>query len=468
MTVIDPYQASLIEANRREYGLRYEGLIFPGQERRIQATGERAELLQALAGLTRTGFAGTKLDVDGLSPGCRLCGEGAWSCLFINGRCNVRCFYCPSAQEAIDLPATNALTFRHPEDYVAYLERFGFRGASLSGGEPLLTPRRTLAFLRAIKKRFGDALHLWLYTNGTLVERDILCALRDAGLDEIRFDIGAIDYRLDKARLAVGVIPTVTVEIPAVPEEFDRMREKIAEMADAGIAHLNLHQLRLTPFNYDRLAERGYTFLHGEKVTVLESELTALRLLLDTRQKQIPLPINYCSFVFKNRFQKASALRRAAGPLLTPQEELTPPGYIRRLSLTAPPDLLARQAEIFGRSGESAEAWSLAEGGERLLFHPRLWPLVDPSGMTLRVAYFEAALRQTPSRRHPFAAIPLTQRMTVLAERATAGAETSLDEAGAGRFGRLFLTGTGEEPVPADMAPLALRERIAEGLAEYF
>ncbi len=81
------------------------------------------------------------------------------------------------------------------------------------------------------------------------------------------------------ARRAVGIIPTVTVEIPAVPEDAGRLRELLPAMADAGIAHLNLHQLRLTPYNIQRLAGRPFTDLHGNKRPVLETELAALELL---------------------------------------------------------------------------------------------------------------------------------------------------------------------------------------------
>ena len=76
------------------------------------------------------GCGGTKLDCTALSPGCRICAEGGWSCLFISGRCNCRCFYCPTSHEEIGLPAPNTVEFRTPADYVAYLERFGFSGAN--------------------------------------------------------------------------------------------------------------------------------------------------------------------------------------------------------------------------------------------------------------------------------------------------------------------------------------------------
>lgn len=45
--------------------------------------------------------------------------------------------------------------------------------------------------------------------------------------DKIHFDFGATDYHLDKLRLATGVIPTDTVEIPAIPEDFQLLKRKM-------------------------------------------------------------------------------------------------------------------------------------------------------------------------------------------------------------------------------------------------
>ncbi len=224
----------LIEANRREYGHLYDLLTFADPEKLASAVAERKELLNWLEQRTRFGYAGTKVDCNSLSPGCRSCGDGGWSCLFINGRCNGRCFYCPTAQDDDGPPVTNGLAFTSPEDYAAYVAALGFSGVSISGGEPLLTPDLTLDYLRAVRKRCGDGLHLWLYTNGTLLTADLCSRLQDAGLNEIRFDLGAVRYNLKKLRLAVGCIPTVTVEIPAVPEDEGLLRLKMVEMAEVG------------------------------------------------------------------------------------------------------------------------------------------------------------------------------------------------------------------------------------------
>jgi pyruvate formate-lyase activating enzyme-like uncharacterized protein len=460
---------ALLEANREEYGDDYERLTFLGDFAAGAATARRSELLAALSGRVEIGCRGTKVDMRRLSPGCRLCSEGTWSCLFINGRCNCRCFYCPTSQEEIGLPTTNTVSFRTPADYVAYLERFGFRGASLSGGEPLLTPGRTLGFLSAVKKHFGSRMHTWLYTNGTLVDRGILCRLGEAGLDEIRFDIGAVGYSLRGPALAAGIIPTVTVEIPAVPEDGERLKSLLPRLVEAGVTHLNLHQLRLTPYNFAQLADRPYTFLHGEKVTVLESELTALEVIGYGLDRGIDLPINYCSFVYKNRFQKAAARRRGALALRKPHEAVTAAGYLRILALSGPAPALVRQAEVFASASPPGGLWRQA--GERLLFDAGLWPRVDFSSLRPQVGYDDAAIRETASGRNYFVEVRLPSGRKVAVERWPAGPAIDLAREEIGRFGDLLLRGKEKRTGSAGgekWAALHHYELVPEGLLEYF
>ena len=320
-----------IAANRKEYGRHYDFLQFPTPGQAVAADTERGELQDWLRKNAEIGCSDTKVDCRRLSPGCQTCADGGWSCLFINSRCNATCFYCPAPQDETGGPLTNGIPFESPEDYAEYVALFGFTGVSISGGEPLLTLDRTLTYLAAVRRRCGDSVHTWMYTNGTLLTKGMVDDLREAGLDEIRFDIGATNYDLTKLRLAVGVIPTVTVEIPAVPEEEELLWDKLVEMAAAGVRHLNLHQLRLTPHNSRYLASRPYTFVHGEKVTVLESELCALRLVRYAVEKGIDLPVNYCSFPYKRRFQQAATRRRNIPFVRGPGETVTEAGYLRVL-----------------------------------------------------------------------------------------------------------------------------------------
>ncbi len=456
-------QLRQVEANRQEYGDDYHQLRFIDSDAAAAAAKRRAELLQGPLKGAAMGAQGTKLDMDRLSPGCRKCVEGTWSCLFINGSCNCDCFYCPTSQQELGLPVTNSLTFRHPEDYLFYLERFGFEGSGLSGGEPLLTPGRCIGYLSAMNKRFGDAMHSWLYTNGTLVTEELLKGLRDAGLGEIRFDIGATDYSLKKAELAARYIPTVTVEIPAVPEEAARLKALMPAMRDAGIRHLNLHQLRLTPYNFARLASRGYSFVHGEKVTVLESELCALEVMAHGFDAGIDLPVNYCSFVYKNRHQKIAGRLRSARSIKKGYESLSASGLIRSLVLSAERPLLLALQQRFSESGHDGALWMLDEAKGRLSFHADLLYLVPKGEGRLHVSYAEAALRERASGYHLFQELRLPSGRKMAVERWMRMKETELGPEFRGALLDWLEGGAQTPPVL-----LADFETVVQGMQDYF
>ncbi|MDZ7777522.1 MAG: radical SAM protein [Bacteroidales bacterium] len=180
--------------NQKEYAGFYEEMKWIQPREAAACEAERRALLNRLSKVVSWGFHDSKADVSDLSEGCRLCGEGEWSCLFINGVCNARCFYCPAKQDERGEPVTSSVTFGNPEDYVAYLKKFNYKGASISGGEPFLTFERTIGFIRKIRAEVGKDIYIWMYTNGILATREKFVALRDAGLNEVRFDISATGY----------------------------------------------------------------------------------------------------------------------------------------------------------------------------------------------------------------------------------------------------------------------------------
>ncbi len=273
-------------------------------------------------------FKNTKPYHHHISNGCSICGSGEWSCLFITNKCNANCFYCPTAQNNDELPSTQGLDFTNADDYANYIKLFGYKGVSFSGGEPLLFFDRTLEYLKAVRRICDSSIYTWMYTNGILADATKLKALADAGLNEIRFDIGATGFILDKVKLAKDIIPNITIEIPAVPEEKDKLIELLPQMIESGVSNLNLHQLRLTPHNVSKLTKRGYTIINAERPLVLESELAALEIIDAAKSLNLEIGINYCSFHFKNRFQKAG-YRTMISKKLKPSATITNNGYIR-------------------------------------------------------------------------------------------------------------------------------------------
>ncbi|MFH0730042.1 MAG: radical SAM protein [Pseudomonadota bacterium] len=425
-----------ISSNFKEYGERSQWLRWLSSPEAKANEKIRDDLLSALEPHVQYGYNHTKLDCARLSAGCRSCGGGEWSCLFINGKCNCRCFYCPTEQDRIGVPTTNGIQFHKPGDYADYVAKFQFKGVSISGGEPLLTVDTSLKYISAVRKKLGDRIYIWLYTNGTLSTPTILSRLRDAGLNEIRFDIGATHYTLEKAREAIGVIPVVTVEIPAIPEDLNLLKMKLTEMAEVGISHLHLHQLRLTPFNFEKLKDRNYTFLHGEKVTVLESELTALELLRFSFEEKIPLPINYCTFHYKHSFQGAAVRKRSAAHIIKKYEDLTEKGYIRSLSLVGNSEALLDQVRRFGEVAGSG-MWLMSGSGGRLYFSALLIDFVSTSHAELKVAYFEPRILSGMTYRHAYVELPINKRKSVVVEKAAVCEDMALKNENIARFRNL-------------------------------
>jgi len=469
---MDLLKEQAVALNKKEYGDDYALLRFVTDEQAMRADEERKKILSSLAGSVQFGFLGTKLDCRKLSPGCVLCGEGLWSCLFVNSLCKARCFYCPSEQTSKSEPVTNGIFFSSPQDYTAYLEKFQIKGASLSGGEPFLTFERTLHFLKKIKEHFGSEGYVWLYTNGMAASREKLEALKDAGLDEIRFDLSASDYDLRKVSLAASILTAVTVEIPAIPEDFERLKSLVSELRERGIRFLNLHQLRCTPHNLTHLARRGYTFLHGAKVTVLESELSALRLIEFVIRHSIALPINYCSFAYKNRFQTIGHRRRFAPFVRKPFEVITPVGAIRRLSVQGPSQWIETLVQAFKSHGQPESLWEVQDQGKKIFLHPDLLTHVHFEKHPLRVSYCIPALVPGVSYQNAFQEIPLNRRKSVFIEKQPVLTERELkiEE-------RLLLGELVERRGVMDRLPLEERvgfqdilqwEYLESGLAPYF
>lgn len=74
----------------------------------------------------------------------------------------------------------------------------------------------------SVIKKFRDAqVYQHLYTNGTLATEETLKALGEAGLDEIRFNLGASncsDKVIENIKIAKKYIKNVGIETPMTPE----------------------------------------------------------------------------------------------------------------------------------------------------------------------------------------------------------------------------------------------------------
>ncbi|MDY0376682.1 MAG: radical SAM protein [Desulfobacterium sp.] len=419
------------EKNRLEFQESYDAMSWISSDQARAALERRNRLLDSIFrgdGRAKWKFSRTKPHTGELSPGCQLCGQGDWSCLFVNNLCNASCFYCPSAQKNRSVPGTGNLEFNRPESYADYVNAFGIKGVSFSGGEPTLSFDRVVPLLKTLRRRSITSLYIWMYTNGILITEDKLRILRDQGLDEIRFDIGAVGYNLEKVKMAVGVIPRVTVEIPAVPEDVETLKQVVQDLDAMGVNFLNLHQLRCTGYNREKFIRRNYTFVHGPGVAVLETELAALEIMAHILDHGIDLPVNYCSFIYRHQFQGAGGRRRNAMIVKKRHEDVTRTGYIRSLVLLGSTDAILRTHQRLIAAGCDPGYWQVQQGKNLLLFSAEIWKHLDFSGLNLVVRYVNTRLRQTTSYHHPFQEVCLNSKYKVIIERQMEPEETTLND----------------------------------------
>ncbi len=308
----------------------------------------------------------SKPAIGSLSPGCRTCIAGTWSCIFITGACTRHCFYCPCPQNDRNKKpiVPENLSFATVHDYIGYLKKFDFKSVSFSGGEPLLAINRILEYMKEIKRCFGDKLYIWAYTNGDLVTGQKLSLLKQAGLNELRFDIAANNYDLTAVEKAVEYIDTVSVEIPAIPEDMENLKSILKEMEKIGVKHLNLHQLMKTEHNSENLNQRGYSpvneKLYADQTPIMESELAALEILKHAIEMKSDLGINYCSRCYKSRFQGMGHRKRAALFCKDKKPDLTETGYLRKMAI----DVSIEEAAII-KSHVNETEWEMTVEGEK-------------------------------------------------------------------------------------------------------
>ncbi|TNF26798.1 MAG: radical SAM protein [Deltaproteobacteria bacterium] len=338
------------------------------------ANARRRALLARVARGGALSHKGAKPHLGALSPGCVRCGERDWTCMFLNQHCNGSCFFCPGPMDTRGAaPFAERFVFHTPDAYARYVERMGFRGVSFSGGDPMLTLDALRAHVRAVRERLGDDVYVWIYTNGSATRGGRLeRLLAGGGVDEVRFNIAAWDYDLEAVAEAVRVAPRVTVEIPAIPEDLERLKALLPELERVGVAHLNLHQLMVLGTNGEALASHPYRFTADSVPAVIDSELCALELMAFALDAGITLPINYCGATYKERLHGTGLDFRAATAVAGPSEVVTESGMLRRLWLPrrseAGEDVTAR----LSAAGADPARWREDADRGGLVVHPSL------------------------------------------------------------------------------------------------
>lgn len=376
-------------------------LLSPRETERV--TREREDLMEECFSKGARYHSGNraKMFTGKMSPGCESCVAGTFACLILRKGCTRRCFFCPWDQDRTQ-PDHESIGVKidSPADLPSFIRAFGYKHVGVTGGEPLLVFEKLRDYIDAIRRGLGDDTWIWTYTNGDLVDREKLRALADAGLNELRFDLGARNYDLAPLKTALSYIGTVTVETPVIPEHVETLKALLPELSRLGVKYLNIHQLHYTAVNSAAFVKRKYTaLLHNPPLPlVLESERAALQVMKHALDSGVDLPINYCSGIYIRRFRPwthrkrlADALRNGHG-LRAPFETVTETGYVRRLYVRGRRAPLLRFAKSHPDSAEPCPSGNDGAGAVRLGIHPALVDLPALNKWTVTAAYSDLRL----------------------------------------------------------------------------
>ena len=211
---------------------------------------------------------------DGRFPkGCRSCllGTGL-SAIRKTNKCNIECRFCYNYGELDCIPPIGEGMWEiggtkfYEKDIDLLLSIYPKpTGISYVYLEPFMEIEKYYGVIR----KFRDAgIHQHLYTNGLLATEETLKALGEAGLDEIRFNLGATncaDRVIENIRLAKKYIPGVGIETPMTPEFFQSFARKKQAILATGLDFINCAELHLNPNNLPNyigtpmyMTRRGY------------------------------------------------------------------------------------------------------------------------------------------------------------------------------------------------------------------
>lgn len=248
----------------------------------------------------RTFFVG---DESKFPKGCRSCllGTGLGAIRKTN-KCNLECKFCYNYGEIEDMsPIGEGMweiggTKFYEKDIDLLLS---IHQKPTGVAYVYLEPFMEIEKYYSIIKKFSDAkIYQHLYTNGTLATEERLKALGEAGLDEIRFNLGASNCS-DKVIESIGIakkyIKNVGIETPMTPEFFETFFKKKQAILDTKPDFINCAELHLNENNIDNYyGENMYISRHGYISPIFSRKLT-LEFMKIADEENWDLVVHDCS-----------------------------------------------------------------------------------------------------------------------------------------------------------------------------
>ena len=266
-------------------------------EHRREALKAAIPDLKSLQG--RTLYVGRE---ENFPQGCRSCllGTGL-SAIRKTNKCNIQCRFCYNYGELDCQPPVGEGLWEiggtkvrlEDLDLLLTIQKKP-TGVSYVYLEPFMEIEKYYPIIR----KFREAgVHQHMYTNGTLATPENLRALGEAGLDELRFNLGAANCA-DKVIAAIAEakkhIPRVGIETPMTPEFFDAFMKKKDAILATGLDFINCAELHLNPNNIGNYeGEPMYMTRLGYLSPIWSRDLT-LRLMKTAAEENWPIAVHDC------------------------------------------------------------------------------------------------------------------------------------------------------------------------------
>ncbi len=288
-----------------EITVKHEEIIFATFAQIEAAVEHRNELLMAkIKGLktleNRTYYVGNE---SKFAQGCRSCllGTGL-SAIRKTNKCNLECKFCynygeldaihPVGEGMWEIGGTKF--YEKDIDLLLSIHQKP-TGISYVYLEPFMEIEK---YYSMIKKFHAAGIHQHLYTNGTLATEETLKALGEAGLDEIRFNLGAsncADKVIQNIGLAKKYIKSVGIETPMTPEFFKAFFKKQQAIFATKLDFINCAELHLNENNINNYyGENMYIARQGYISPIWSRELT-LKFMKIAAEENWDIAVHDCS-----------------------------------------------------------------------------------------------------------------------------------------------------------------------------
>lgn len=248
----------------------------------------------------RTFFVGNEAKFP---QGCRSCLMGTGlSAIRKTNKCNIECRFCYNYGELEDIaPVGEGMweiggTKFYEQDIDLLLSiQEKPTGISYVYLEPFMEIEK---YYGIIRKFHAAGIHQHLYTNGLLATEETLKALGEAGLDEIRFNLGAskcADKVIENIAAAKKHIKHVGIETPMTPEFFEGFFKKKDAILATQVDFINCAELHLNANNIGNYeGENMYIFRQGYISPIWSRELT-LKFMKAAAEEGWDLVVHDCS-----------------------------------------------------------------------------------------------------------------------------------------------------------------------------